>query len=171
MSSGQQFKKYFCSKCQERLPYLHCQAKCHFDKNGKMMFFCGNMNMDVSPYILKFKFFKNTCSTMGAWIQDGPFYLKSEMIYLPKQVCLIIIHRNTTHILDIPCCNKYQQQRYHNENTKICLFIQCMYVDVLFLLTKVILIVFGGVLPNSHTLPNSTKMIGHNATRQHNLNA
>ena len=26
------------------------------------------------------------------------------MIYLPKQVCLIIIHRNTTHILDMPCC-------------------------------------------------------------------
>ena len=29
---------------------------------------CGNMNMDISPYILKFKFFyKNTCSTMTAW--------------------------------------------------------------------------------------------------------
>ena len=28
---------------------------------------CGNMNVDVCPYILKFKFFfKNTCSTMSA---------------------------------------------------------------------------------------------------------
>ena len=33
---------------------------------------CGNMNTDVSPYILKFKiFFKNTCSTMVAWIHVG----------------------------------------------------------------------------------------------------
>ena len=27
--------------------------------------------MDVSPYILKFKFFKNTCSAMTAWIHVG----------------------------------------------------------------------------------------------------
>ena len=33
---------------------------------------CGNMNMDVSPYILKFKFFfKDTCSTITAWIYAG----------------------------------------------------------------------------------------------------
>ena len=33
---------------------------------------CGNMNVDVSPYILKFKFFfKNTCSRMSAWISVG----------------------------------------------------------------------------------------------------
>ena len=33
---------------------------------------CGNMNMGVSPYILKFNFFfKNTCSTMTAWIHVG----------------------------------------------------------------------------------------------------
>ena len=32
----------------------------------------GNMNADVSPYILKFKFFfKKTCSTMAAWINVG----------------------------------------------------------------------------------------------------
>ena len=34
--------------------------------------FCGNMNMDVSPYILKFKFFfKHTCFTMTAWNNIG----------------------------------------------------------------------------------------------------
>ena len=29
-------------------------------------------------------------------------------IYLPQQVYIIIIHRNTAHILDIPCCHKHQ---------------------------------------------------------------
>ena len=36
---------------------------------------CGDMNMDVSPYKWKFKFFlfffKNTCCTMNAWIYVG----------------------------------------------------------------------------------------------------
>ena len=33
---------------------------------------CGNMNIDVSPYILKFKFFfRNTCSTVAPWIHVG----------------------------------------------------------------------------------------------------
>ena len=33
---------------------------------------CANMNMDISPYILKFKFFlKSICSTMTAWIHIG----------------------------------------------------------------------------------------------------
>ena len=33
---------------------------------------CGNVNVDVSRYILKFKFFfKNTCSTISAWIDAG----------------------------------------------------------------------------------------------------
>ena len=27
--------------------------------------------MDISPYILKFEFFKDTCSTKIAWIQVG----------------------------------------------------------------------------------------------------
>ena len=56
----------------ERFPYLHCQAKYHFDKNRKNDVLCGNMNMDVSPNILKSKFFfKNTFSTMTAWIHVG----------------------------------------------------------------------------------------------------
>ena len=63
---------------------------------------CGNMDMDVSPHISTFKFFfKNTCSTMTAWIHVSLLQIKIEMIYLSKQVCLIIIHRNTTHILDV----------------------------------------------------------------------
>ena len=57
---------------------------------------CSNMNMDVSPYILKFKFFKHTCSTMTAGIHVSLFKSKTEMIYLPKNVCLIIIHRRNT---------------------------------------------------------------------------
>ena len=100
---------------------------------------CGNMNMDISPYILKFKFFfKDTCSTMTVWIHVGLLKSKNKIIYLPKKVCLIIIHRNTTHLLDMSCRHKHQQQRYHNENNKICLFIHYIYVDILFPLTKVI---------------------------------
>ena len=89
------------------------------------------------------------------------------MIYLPKQVCLIIIHRNTTHILDTSCCHKHQQQRYHYENTKICMFIHYMYVDILFPLTKVIPIISEGVTTHYQTLQT---WIGHNTTRFHNLN-
>ena len=33
------------------------------------------------------------------------------MVYLPKKVCLIIIHTNTTRILDMFCCRQHQQQR------------------------------------------------------------
>ena len=54
-----------------KIPYLHRQAKFHFEKIVNMIFWMasGNMNMDVSPYILKFQFFyKNICSTMAAWI-------------------------------------------------------------------------------------------------------
>ena len=95
--------------------------------------------MDVPAYIWKFKFFfKNTCSTVIAWIHVGLFWPKSEIIYLPQKVCLIIIHTNTTHILDMSCCHKHQQQRYHNENTKIYMFIHYIYVDILFPLSKAI---------------------------------
>ena len=67
---------------------------------------CGNMNADVSPYILKFKFFfKNTCSTMAACIPVGLLQSKSEMINLPNKVCLIINNRNPAHILDMSCCH------------------------------------------------------------------
>ena len=79
--------------------------------------------MDVSPYMLKFKFFENNCSTMTTWIHIGLLESKSEIMYLPKNVCLIIVHRNATHLLVMSCCHKHHQQKYHNENTKICMFI------------------------------------------------
>ena len=81
---------------------------------------CGNMNADVSSYILKFRLF------FKVLVLKRLLVVKSEMIYLLKKVCLIIIHRNPTHILDMPCCHKHQQQRYHNGNTKICIFIHNM---------------------------------------------
>ena len=71
---------------------------------------CDNMNMDVSAYILKFKFFKTIRSAMTVWIHVGHLWPKSEMIYLPKKVCLIIIYRNTTHLLDMSRCHKHQQK-------------------------------------------------------------
>ena len=42
--------------------------------------------MDVSSYMLKFKFFENNCSTMTTWIHIGLLESKSEMMYLPKNV-------------------------------------------------------------------------------------
>ena len=93
--------------------------------------------MNVSSYILKFKFFfKNTFSTMTTWVHVGLLQLKSEMIHLPKQVYLINIHRNTTHFLDMLCCHKHQQQSYNNENLKTCIFIRFMYADKRLLLKK-----------------------------------
>ena len=101
------------------------------------------MNTDVSLYILKFRFFfKTICLTMTAWIHVGLLQSKSEMIYLPRKVSLITIHTKPTHILDMSCCHKHQQQRYHNENTKICIFIHFIFVDILFPLTKAIPVMF-----------------------------
>ena len=65
------------------------------------------------------------------------------------------------------CCPKHQQQRYHNENTKICMFIHNMYVDILFPLTKAIPIMFERVTTHYQTLQT---WVGHNATHYHNLN-
>ena len=79
---------------------------------------------------------------MTAWINVGLLQSKSEMIYLPKKCCLIIIHRNLTHISDMSHCHKHEQQSYHNENTEICMFMHYMYVGILFPLTKAILVMF-----------------------------
>ena len=97
---------------------------------------------------------------MTAWIHVGLLWSKSEMIYLPRKVYLIIIQRNTTHILDTSCYQKYQQQRYHDENTERCLFMLYMYVDILFPLTKAIPIMFERVTTYYQTLQI---WIGHNA--------
>ena len=76
-------------------------------KNVKMMFWVP-ISVWISIYILKFKFlFKNNCSTRTAWNHVGLLKWKSEMIYLPKKVCLIIIHTNTAHILDMFCCHQH----------------------------------------------------------------
>ena len=76
------------------------------------------MNMGVSPYILELKFlFKDTFSTMTAEIHVNLFYSKSQMLYLSKKACLVIILRNTTHPLDMFCCHKHQQQRYQTLET------------------------------------------------------
>ena len=93
---------------------------------------------------------------------------KSEIIYLPKQAYLIIIHRNTKHTLDMSSCHKHQQQRYHYETTKLCMFIDCICVDIRFPLTKAISVTFEGVTTHYQTLQT---WIGHNATCYHNLNA
>ena len=112
---------------------------------------CGNINKDVFPYILKFKFFlKTTCSTMTTWIHVGLLQSKIEMMYLPKQFSLIIIHRNNTYlcISVISITNK----RNHKKNTKVCMFILYMYVDILFPLKKFIPIMFERVITHYQTL-------------------
>ena len=56
----------------------------------------------------------NACSIMTDWIHVGLLWSKSETIYLPKKACLIIIHRNTTHILDMSyhCVKSVQIRSY-----------------------------------------------------------
>ena len=84
------------------------------------------------------------------------FHSKSEMIYLPKKTCLIIIHRNTTHILDILCIYSI-----------LCMLIYFMYVDILFSPTKTISIMFERVTTHCQTLKT---WIGHNTMRYQNFN-
>ena len=95
-------------------------------------------------------------------------YCKNGMIYLIKKVCLIIIHGNKTHILVMSCYHKHQQERYHHENTEICMIIHYMYVDILYPLTKTIRIMFECVTTHYQTLQTWT---GHNTMRYHNANA
>ena len=61
--------------------------------------------------------------------------------------CLCLFnHYSQKHNIQIsPRCQKHHQQRYHNEITIIYMFIHSMYVDILFLLTKAIPIIFEGV--------------------------
>ena len=62
--------------------------------------------------------------------------------------------------------NPDQQQRYCNENTKICMFIHYKYADILFPQTKSIAIMFERVTTHYQTLQT---WIGHDATRYHNV--
>ena len=48
------------------------------------------------------------------------------MIYLAIKVYLILIYRNTAHLVDMSCVHKHQQQRYNNGKTKICMLIHYM---------------------------------------------
>ena len=66
------------------------------------------------------------------------------------------------------CCHKHQKQRYHSENTKTCMFIHYMYVDVFFPPTKAIPIMFEHVITHYQTLQT---WIDHDATRYHDINA
>ena len=150
------------------LPYLHCQAKCHFDKKNLKYCFLWQFEHSCFPLhveiqILQKYLFYNDCLD-SCW----PIVVKKWMIYLPKKVCLIIIHRNTTNALDMFCCHKHQQQRYHKENTKICMLMHCMYVDILFLLTKTSNYVWTCYITHYQTLQT---WVGHNKTRDHNFNA
>ena len=110
----------------------------------------------------------DTFSTMTALIPVGLLQSKSEIIYFPKKFYLIIIHANATHILDVSCCHKHEEQRYHNENTKIYMFIHYMYVDIFLPLTKAIPIIFERVTTHCQTLQT---WIGHDATRNYNFKA
>ena len=88
------------------------------------------------------------------------------MMCLPKKVCLITIHRNLSSRYFL-CIHKHQQQRHNNESTKICVFIHYIYVDILFLLTKAVQIMFKRVTRHYQTLHT---WISHNVTRCHNFN-
>ena len=102
------------------------------------------------------------------WILNFSFLFYVDCLNSCWSIVVKKCHRNTTHILDMSCCHKYQQQRHHHENTKICVFIHYIYVDILFPLTKAITTMFERVATYYQTLQT---WIGHNATCYHNLNA
>ena len=68
---------------------------------------CGNMNIKFYPYILKVKFFFKIYLFHNDW-----FGLCLSIVIikfadvLSQNVCLITIHRNKTHLLNISCCHK-----------------------------------------------------------------
>ena len=89
------------------------------------------------------------------------------MIYLPKRFAQLLFI-GTTHLPDMSCCHRYRQQRYHNGNTEIRIFIPYMYADIVFSLTKTIPIKFERVTTHYQTLQT---WIGHNTTCHHNFNS
>ena len=134
--------------------------------------------MNVSHYILKFKFFfKNTCSAVIARIHVRLLQSKREMIYFPNKFSLIFIHTNLTHILDMSCFHKHQQEKYQNEKqNKICMFIHYMYIDILFPRRKAIPIMFERVTTHVNLYKDGQTMMQrvtitstHYRTRQHTL--
>ena len=86
-------KSIFVPNISEDFHIYTARPSLTFTKKYQNYVLCSNMDMDWSPYILKFKFFcKDTCSTTTAWIHVDLLWSKIEMIYLPKQVSLIIIY-------------------------------------------------------------------------------
>ena len=65
------------------------------------------------------------------------------------------------------CCHKYQKEKHHNENTKICILVHYMYAYTLFPLAKAIPIMFERLTTHYQILETR---IGHNETRYHNFN-
>ena len=60
------------------------------------------------------------------------------------------------------CCQKLKQQRHHSKNTKICMLIHYMYVEIFFSLTKAIPIMSERVTTHYQTLQT---WIGHDTTQ------
>ena len=65
-------------------------------------------------------------------------------------------------------CHKHHQQRYHNGDTKLCMFIHQMYVDIFFPPRKAIPMMFERVTTDCQTLQT---WIGHNEMLYYNFNA
>ena len=82
---------------------------CQYDLlNGKWKYEYGCVPLHTEISILLQKYlFHNGCLDSCLTIVVKMW----KMIYLPKQVCLIVIHRNISHILDWSCCHKHQQQK------------------------------------------------------------
>ena len=64
------------------------------------------------------------------------------------------------------CCHEHHQQMYKNEKAKLCMFIQYMYADILFPLTKAIP-TMSELVTTHYQTPQT--WISHHATRYHNL--
>ena len=146
--------------------YLHCQAKCHFEKNVKMMF-CVAIWIRMSP-LTYWNLRSSSKILVLQWLLGSMLVYYSQKVkwfnFKSRLVQLLFI--KTQHIIYIrPAVISISNKRNHNQNTKILMFIHYMYVDILFLLKKPIPIMSGRVTIHYQTL---WTWIGHNATYYRN---
>ena len=125
---------------------LTLPGKVPLDKNFKMMF-CVAIWIWLSPFT-----YWNINSSSKIHVLQ--WLLGFKLVYCSQKVKSTFPNRyvwllfiETQHILDMACCHKHQHQRHHNKNTKICMFIICI-----FPLTKAISIMFERVTTLYQTL-------------------
>ena len=122
----------------------------------------GSLSLHITVKILLQKYLFNNGCLDSCW----SIVVKKWNDISSQKVCLIIIHINTTHILDISCCYK-DQQGIIMKIVKYLLSYYCM--PIYFFLWQKTFQLCLNVLP--HITKLCKTWIGHDATRYYNFNA